>query len=286
VSESPAAWLPTTDSTLLAAGMLAGIASEIKSETGNKRYRECALEALRLLADNPGCPKKVHDCEGLEAALSRIASDPTDLGMSEKATSIIKALEKHGGGAAAAKPALARKSMFAAATATATKLKTVTIDLTGLIPPPGTPSAKQITDAYTHALLLVPGVTSVSVNTAISRAIVFVNPASENDIRPALLRAVNSVREVQLQQAREMEAASSHSASPTLPRNAAAVYLEEEEEDDFFGDGAVAERRGRETVEERLARQRRATANQSSGEEGTVIGSLAKGVASWMGLGW
>lgn len=51
--------------------MLVGIAAEIKNEAGVRRYRECALEALRLLAVHPTCPSKVEASDGLQETLVR-----------------------------------------------------------------------------------------------------------------------------------------------------------------------------------------------------------------------
>jgi len=278
--------------------MLNGIGNEIKNEKSAPRYRECALEALRLLSKHPTCPDKVKACDGLRAALERIAADDSEPRMQSKAADILDSIAPHpaakAGGpptfkAAQASAPKASRSMFAAASATATrpKMRTVTVDMTGLLPLPGAPGAKQVVDAYTHALLLVPGVTSVSIDTASFRAVVFVRCASAEDVRPGLLAAVNGVREVQLQQERDAAGGGAHDGSPSVPSSSALMYLDEDEEDDFFGDGAVAERRGRETVEERLARQRREQEKlgESSADEG-VLGGIAKGVASWMGMGW
>jgi hypothetical protein len=288
--------------------MLNGIGSEVKNATGERRYRECALEALRLLASSPSCPAKVDACPGLRECLEQLAGNFSDSRFQAKAEAILEALDAHAARApapsstATAARAALKPSMFANAKShVAHKTRTITIDMTGLLPAPGTSSARQVADAYTHALLLVPGVTSVSIDTASSRAVIFSRSSDSEDVRPALLRAVNSVREVQLEQQREAAAAAAAAASdgrsygaaqvvgsPSMPSTSAAMYLDEEEEDDFFGDGAVAERRGRETVEERLARQRRQQQQQQeqAAGEGGVLDGIAKGVAAWMGMGW
>ncbi len=282
--------------------MLNGIGSEIKNDKSLPRYRECALEALRLLAKHPKCSSKVDECTGLRSALERLSRDASSPRLQEKAAAVLDTLSESaprpassaaalaGGAAAKGKSKAAepqRRSMFAAAAEAAKpKMRTVTVDMTGLLPPPGSPGTKQVVDAYTHALLLVPAVTSVSIDPTTFRAVVFVRCACADDVRPALLAAVNGVREVQAQQQRDSFGSSGAPSSPSVPSSSALMYLEEEEEDDFFGDGAVAERRGQETVEERLARQRREQAGKTAVADEGVFGGIAKGVASWMGMGW
>lgn len=288
----------------LLAGMLNGIGSEIKNTTGERRYRECALEALRLLAANAACPAKVDACPGLRACLEELSRNYSDIRFQSKAVAVLEALDAHSSGTETTMPARTalKPSMFANAHASAVhKSRTITIDMAGLLPAPGTSAGRQVADAYTHALLLVPGVTSVSIDAASSRAVIFSRGSGCDDVRPALLRAVNSVREIQLEQQREAAAAAAAAvsaaggsaisggvASPSMPSTSAAMYLDEDEEDDFFGDGAVAERRGRETVEERLARQRRQQHHQQDqiAAESGVLDGIAKGVAAWMGMGW
>lgn len=198
--------------------------------------------------------------------------------------SILPATVPRGGIFAAATAAVLSTTAAAAAATVRPKLRAITIDMSGLL------GDKDVNDAYTHAMLLVPGVTSVSVDGPRSRAVVF-SHLQGDEVRPSLLRAIASVSELH---AHAQAAAACGSASGGAALSTAnAVYLDDEAEagDDFFGEGAVAERRGRETVEQRLARRRRLAAGTggapetSGADENNAAGlmGLAKAAASWIG---
>ena len=151
--------------------------------------------------------------------------------------------------------------------------RAITVDMTGLL------GDKQLNDAYTHALLLVIGVTSVTMDPKNNRVIVFSHSAEE--IRPALMRAINGVREL------HQQAVGSRTPLAALDQ---ATYLDDEEEDDFFGEGTISERQSHMSVEERIARRKAAKAASGSGDPsglgagGGGLFGMAKAATSW--LGW
>jgi len=143
--------------------------------------------------------------------------------------------------------------------------RTITIDLTGQM------GDRQLNDAYTHALLLVSGVTSVTMDPKNRRVVVFSH--SDGELRPALMEAINRVRELHAEQLGD-------GAREPLAALDQAVYLDDEDEEEVFGEGAVAERARAETVEARLARRRAEKEGASVPEpEAGIVDS----VLSWIG---
>lgn len=143
--------------------------------------------------------------------------------------------------------------------------RTITIDLTGQM------GDRELNDAYTHALLLVSGVTSVTMDPKNRRVVVFSH--REGELRPALMEAINRVREVHAEQLGE-------GAREPLAALDQAVYLDDEDEEEVFGEGAVAEKMRTETVEARLARRR---AEKAGKEAPPQQEGIVDSVLSWIG---
>lgn len=184
--------------------MLTGIAAEITKPTAVPRHRQCALEALRQLSTHASCFDKARAIPGLLDAIVRSSAShsspslllhrrglpvssraPTPSSLSccpcapqhtiaksdDAALSFIaEAIERNFAGTSATSSAMTDAAAdakenpagaAAAAAAAAAKKRTpraITIDMTGLL------GDKALNDAYTHALLLVVGVTSVTMD--------------------------------------------------------------------------------------------------------------------------
>jgi hypothetical protein len=167
----------------------------------------------------------------------------------------------------------------------------------------GSMGGKEAQDAYVEAILLLPGVTSVTVDAVSTTSLCFVAPiciqlyvhnthspqrkekvvvytADVDSVKPRLAGAIRGVRT-------RFGLVSDKSGGEALgPSAAANAYYGDEDEDEAYTankKNTITDNAGIETVEQRMARKRRARAAAKGAENagGGIMGAVAN-VGSWL----